>query len=207
MSKEYTGYLKGGAILMMVFLHLFNNLQDDLSLGYMFNIGEIPLIYYISRMCNPVPFFLILSGYGLYATYSKLREVKPCKLVCILYIHLWIIYLLLVPLACEVRPEMYPGSMMTFIKNVTSWRCSYIGEQWFFLPYIILLLASSFIFKLYDKLKWYWVMGVILASWITTAFVLKQYSGGRPLFRYHLCIAVCSDTCWADRRNVPGILW
>lgn len=71
MSKEYTNYLKGVAILMMLFLHLFNHLDWDISLKSIFYIGEIPLVYYISRMCNPVPFFLILSGYGLYAVYIK----------------------------------------------------------------------------------------------------------------------------------------
>lgn len=58
MNKEYTGFLKGVAILMMLFLHLFNNAEQDIGLGYIFSIGETPLIYYITNMCNPVPFFL-----------------------------------------------------------------------------------------------------------------------------------------------------
>lgn len=72
MSKEYTNYLKGAAILMMLFLHLFQNLEWDISLNCLLYVGDIPLIYYIARMCNPVPFFLILSGYGLYAVYFKM---------------------------------------------------------------------------------------------------------------------------------------
>lgn len=71
MSKEYTGYLKGIAILLMVYLHLFNDADNVRSLGYLISIVDKPLVYYLSRLCNPVPFFLILSGYGLYATYSK----------------------------------------------------------------------------------------------------------------------------------------
>lgn len=62
MSKEYSNYLKGIAILMMVFLHLFQHLDWVLPLDCLINIGGIPIVYYISRMCNPVPFFLILSG-------------------------------------------------------------------------------------------------------------------------------------------------
>lgn len=120
MTKESSGYLKGIAILMMVFLHLFNNLQNDMTLGYLLTIGDMPVIYYLTRMCNPVPFFLILSGYGLYSTYIKTGEVKPWKRVSNLYIHLGIIYFLLLPLACWVRPEMYPGTVMTFIENATS---------------------------------------------------------------------------------------
>lgn len=127
MNKEYTGFLKGVAILMMLFLHLFNNAEQDIGLGYIFSIGETPLIYYITNMCNPVPFFLFLSGYGLYAVYSKTSSVSPWKRISNLYLHLWLIYLILLPLACFLKPEVYPGSLVVFIKNATSWHCSYIG--------------------------------------------------------------------------------
>lgn len=70
MSKEYTNYIKGIAILLMVCLHIFQS-GDVSQLGYLFSIGDKPLLTYITRMCNPVPFFLILSGYGLYAVYGK----------------------------------------------------------------------------------------------------------------------------------------
>lgn len=175
MNKEYTGYLKGVAILLMVFLHLFSNLENDLSLDYLVSIGDVPLIYYLSRMCNPVPFFLILSGYGLYATYSKMGGVKPCKRVANLYLHLWIIYLLLLPLAFYVKPNMYPGSIVTFIKNATSWQCSYIGEQWFFLPYIVLMLVSKWVFQVFDKLDGYLCFLLGLVAYGGTSLMLKIY--------------------------------
>ena len=71
MSKEYTDYLKGVAILLMVFLHLFTNKESDVNLGFLLSINDTPLIFYLTRICNPVPFFLILSGYGLYTIYNK----------------------------------------------------------------------------------------------------------------------------------------
>lgn len=177
MSKEYTNYLKGAAILMMLFLHLFQNLEWDISLNCLLYVGDIPLIYYIARMCNPVPFFLILSGYGLYAVYFKMGGVKPWRRISNLYIHLWLIYLLMVPLACYVRPDMYPGSMSTFIKNATSWQCTYIGEQWFFFPYIILMIASKWIFKIFDKLKCFLLTGFIVVIWMGTVYTLKHFDG------------------------------
>lgn len=79
MSKEYTNYVRGAAILMMLFIHLFQHLDWDTSLNSMFHIGEIPLVYYIARMCDPVPFFLILSGYGLYSVYAKSGGGKTFK--------------------------------------------------------------------------------------------------------------------------------
>ncbi len=71
MSKEYSNYIKGIAILLMVYLHIFQS-GDVAQLDYLVSIGDTSLLIYITSMCNPVPFFLILSGYGLYAVYGKL---------------------------------------------------------------------------------------------------------------------------------------
>lgn len=175
MSKTYSLYLKGIAILLMVFLHLFNNLNNDLALGYCLSIKNVPLIFYISRMCNPVPFFLILSGYGLYSVYKKMGEVKPKKRVLNLYIHLWIIYFLLLPLAIYINPNLFPGNWEIFIKNITSWQCSYIGEQWFFLPYIILMVFSKWVFFLFDKINGKFIFAFTIIIYGGTLLVLKIF--------------------------------
>lgn len=175
MSKEYSGYLKGIAIMMMLFLHLFNNLQNDLSLGYLLEINDTPFIFIITRMCNSVPFFLILSRYGLYATYCKSGGINPLRRTKKLYYHLWLIYLFLLPLASYIMPEQYPGTFSVFVKNATSWQCSYIGEQWFFLPYIILMGVSKWIFQLFDRMNWCWVLIISLAVYGFTLVVLKMF--------------------------------
>lgn len=126
-------------------------------------------------MCNPVPFFLIVSGYGLYAVMLMGKGNKPCKRASNLYLHLWLIYLLLLPLACIVKPDMYPGPLSTFIKNATSWQCSYIGEQWFFFPYLILMVSSSWIFRLFDKLNGFMVCIITFFIYAITIFSLKYY--------------------------------
>lgn len=69
MSKQESLMMKGVAILLMVFLHLFKINYADLYCS-LFNIGGTPLPAFIARMANPVPFFLILSGYGLYASHQ-----------------------------------------------------------------------------------------------------------------------------------------
>ena len=193
MSKEYTNYLKGVAILMMLFLHLFQHLNWDATLICLFHVGDVPLVYYITRLCNPVPFFLILSGYGLYAVYTKLGGVKPWKRVSNLYIHLWLIYLLMVPLACYVKPELYPGKVTTLIMNATSWHCSYIGEQWFFLPYIILMIASKWIFYIFDKKNTYWLVGILVVIWMFTVYILKRFDNetlSNNMLFYNVFLAV-----------------
>lgn len=105
---------------------------------------------------------------------KKRGGVNHWKRTYYLYIHLWLIYLFILPIACYVRPDFYPGSFQMFVENAISWRSQYIGEQWFFLPYIILMLASVGVFKIYDKLKWYWVLGFLLGLWLTTIYTLKR---------------------------------
>lgn len=175
MSKEYSNYIKGVAILLMVCLHIFKSETEVAALGNLFTLGGMPLVKYLTRMCNPVPFFLMVSGYGLYAVYSQRGGVKPWKRIVNLYVHLWLIYLIFVPLGSWVRPEMYPGSLVKFIENATSWRCSYIGEQWFFLPYILLMLASKWLFKLFSHMRSIWVVIICFAVYALTVFALKRY--------------------------------
>lgn len=71
MTKEQTNILKGIAILMMLFLHLFNSANlTDVCEPLLF-IGSTPLVHIISKACNPVGIFLMLSGYGLSYTYFR----------------------------------------------------------------------------------------------------------------------------------------
>lgn len=176
----------------MVFLHLFTDKEIDENLGFLLSVGDTPLIFYLTRLCNPVPLFLILSGYGLYSTYSKWGGVKPCKRIGYLYSHLWLIYLILLPLACLVKPESYPGSLSVFICNATSWRCSYIGEQWFFLPYVLLMAFSKWIFKLFDKVNCYVTFLIGLFVYGFTIYLLKRFGEatlGNNMFFYNVFLS------------------
>ena len=71
MSKQESQELKGIAILFMLFLHLFNHEQEVASCSNTIFIDGIPLVHLMTRMTNPVPFFVILSGYGLCASYYR----------------------------------------------------------------------------------------------------------------------------------------
>ena len=69
-SKEQSLALKGCALFMMVFLHLFNqtsNLQDTFSLC---EVAGVPLVNFLSKGMNPVGFYMFLSGYGLYYVHT-----------------------------------------------------------------------------------------------------------------------------------------
>ena len=177
MTKEQTNILKGIAILMMLFLHLFNGSNlTDVCEPLLF-IGSTPLVHIISKACNPVGIFLMLSGYGLSYTYfrGKLSFNGQEHRLLKLYIHYWIILLIFVSIGSFVRPEKYPGSLSDIIMNFTSISNSYNSETWFLFPYALLSLTSVWIFKFIDKLG---CVKSIIITWILymiSCYITSRY--------------------------------
>ncbi|WP_455252405.1 acyltransferase family protein [Prevotella melaninogenica] len=177
MTKEQTNILKGIAILMMLFLHLFNGANlTDVCEPLLF-IGSTPLVHIISKACNPVGIFLMLSGYGLSYTYfrGKLSFNGQEHRLLKLYIHYWIILLIFVSIGSFVRPEKYPGSLSDIIMNFTSISNSYNSETWFLFPYALLSLTSVWIFKCIDKLG---CVKSIIITWILymiSCYITSRY--------------------------------
>lgn len=177
MTKEQTNILKGIAILMMLFLHLFNGSNlTDVCEPLLF-IGSTPLVHIISKACNPVGIFLMLSGYGLSYTYfrGKLSFNGQEHRLFKLYIHYWIILLIFVSIGSFVRPEKYPGSLSDIIMNFTSISNSYNSETWFLFAYALLSLTSVWIFKCIDKLG---CVKSIIITWILymiSCYITSRY--------------------------------
>ena len=86
MSKEDSFIMKGVAIMIMLFFHLFEP-KVQLYNGTMYAV--------LARANNPVPFYLILSGYGLFIVNRKTDFHRYSRLIN-LYIHYWIISLIFI---------------------------------------------------------------------------------------------------------------
>ena len=153
MSKEQSTIIKGVAILLMFFLHLFNHdiTGDCTPLLY---IGNTPFVTILTRACGPVPFFLIVSGYGLHYTYHHkgLTWNGQIRRILKLFITYWLVLAFFVSIGCFLRPDKYPGTPLNAFLNIISWSSSYNAETWFLFPYIVLALFAAYIFKLIDKL-------------------------------------------------------
>lgn len=150
-SKDNTSALKGVAILFMMFAHLFNRIEFcDLCNPLLYIQGE-PLIHYMIFAMNPVDFFMVLSGYGLYYTFCHGRR-NNLKRTLRLYIHYWITLIIFVSVGFYVLgSDKYPGSFLDLIYNCIGWKNSYNHETWFLLPYVLLTLSSTKIFTICDK--------------------------------------------------------
>ncbi|WP_368123507.1 acyltransferase family protein [Bacteroides sp. RTP21281st1_F3_RTP21281_210402] len=137
----------------MLYLHLFNQIGNvELCVTHL-SVGNTPLVYLFTRCTNPVAFFLLLSGYGLYASY-KLGKRDSMRRIGKLYVHYWLTLLIFVPLGWWIRgSEVYPGSWKQILENVSGWYTGYNGEIWFLFPYMLLVLTSVQLFRWMDKVK------------------------------------------------------
>lgn len=177
MKKEDTQLLKGVAILLMLFYHLFDHLDvvDQLH-NFIFINGE-PLCYILRKATHPVAFFLILGGYGLYKVYERgdrHRYVRVFKL----YIHYWISLLIFVTIGCVLEPKIYPGSLSTIFYNVTGLLTTYNMVMWFLLPYTILSLIAPYVFRTLKDFRPWKIIITTLFVYIVTSYCISRYGEG-----------------------------
>lgn len=71
MTKQQTQFIKGIALLFMVWGHLFASPEITNKLQSLISIGGIPFESLICRGMGPVDFFLVVGGYGLFYLYRK----------------------------------------------------------------------------------------------------------------------------------------
>lgn len=186
--------MKGVAILLMLFLHLFNQLPNVELCHNLISIGGTPLVYILSRAANPVAFFLILGGYGLYKVNERGDRHRWSR-VLKLFIHYWIILIVFVSIGHFMNPSTYPGSFSSLIANFSSFHSTYNGEMWFLFPYVVLSLLAPWIFKLMRPFKAWQVIAATLFIHLCTSFCISRYGAQylysnywiyNPLLVFHL---------------------
>lgn len=171
-SKEDTLMLKGIAICMMLFHHLFGfperipNEILDISL-----MGE-NLSYYLAsffKLC--VMIYVFLGGYGNYHTFSyckSMRQTIWCLIGRIkkLYINYWKVFLIFIPLLYIFN--YYVVDLGTFFKGFVGISHTYNSEWWFFFPYVVVvcLYAVGFnFFSIKGKGKRILIEPIIICVW------------------------------------------
>ena len=138
---------------MVLFLHLFHGSNTiGKYIGIPIGRGET-VEHFFSYLCNPVYAFTFLSGYGLYISYNHGRR-NNVKRLWGLYLKYWVSLLIFVPLAYFLGfRNVYPGSWLDILENVTSLHTTYNGTVWFLFPYSCLALLSTGIFRWVDKVS------------------------------------------------------
>ena len=129
LSKENSTVIKGIAILLMLFYHLFNYDNAEACINF-FHMGGVPLASWLARACNPVAIFLLLSGYGLACKYEKgaLNPLHQGSRALFLYLHFWITLAVFLTIGHLMVPALYPGDWITLLGNATGWSPSSVRK-------------------------------------------------------------------------------
>jgi len=175
-SKENSTIAKGIAISMMLFLHLFNGNHANLCTNLVF-IGNIPLATWLTRACNPVSFFLLLSGYGLAYKYekNKLSSLNQSRSVLFLYINYWIILTFFLVIGHLLKPARYPGDLDSVLLNYLGWHTTYNTEMWFLFPYSIISICSVYIIRIIDRIGILWSFLITACIHLATSYGISRY--------------------------------
>lgn len=174
MKKEETLMLKGIAILLMLFLHLFNNIEEARACHNLLLIGDVPFAHILTRAANPVAFYIILSGYGLYVV-QHVREYDVIGKLKKLYVHYWVSLFLLIPVGTLMfGTDKYPHSLADILSNMTGYHTTWNATIWFLLPYVLLALASKRIWMILDAVKpWLYLSFVFCISVICSCLISR----------------------------------
>lgn len=174
MTRQQSQMMKGVAILLMIFLHLFNQEANADLCNNLVYINGLPLVFILSRAANPVAFFLILGGYGLYRVNQKGDRHRWSRILKLM-IHYWVILLIFIVLGHFIRPDRYPGSLSAIISNISCYSTTYNGEMWFLLPYVVLSAFAQYLFRLMAKFRALTVIAVTFFIQLCTSFCISRY--------------------------------
>ena len=147
LSRDDTKRTKGFAVLLMVFLHLFQRLDYEGLFSPLLYVAGKPLVFYIALLADCcVAIFCFCSGYAQYVQYEKaphgLYKSTLIRTGGVL-LNYWIVVIL--SACCGLLfgvADVIPGSVSEFLSNFFLISKSYNGAWWFMFTYILLMLLS-----------------------------------------------------------------
>ena len=167
-TREDTKMVKGAAIALMLYHHLFAY-SDRITGGNYY----IPLLTFTStdsaqlmglfgKLC--VALFLFLGGYGTYLSWASrakklgdgagqgeaMSQFVLAKLKA-LYTPFLKVFCVVVPVAVLLGDSRVQASVAALVWNATGLNITYNGEWWFFTDYVILLVAFPLMWRFVSR--------------------------------------------------------
>jgi hypothetical protein len=176
LSKKDTRMIQGLAVISMVCVHLFDTLDYEGRFVPLVFFRGYPLVFYFAQLSDfAVMAFAFCSGYGHMTQYGKPGYYKR-RLAGLLgvYLNFWIILaaFTLVSMLTGNGSSM-PGSLKTFIGNLTTVRCSYNGAWWYLFTYALIVFSSPVLLELSRKRSgWKFVL---LTAFMGAVFFVSYY--------------------------------
>ncbi len=176
-SKEDTLVLKGCAILIMVYLHVFLKLERDVTLHNIIWYDGKPLSWWLTNFAAVcVSLYMFLSGYGMYITYLKGRAFFKLnmKRVTKLYMRAIFIATIFLPISLLIPTLGWHLDIWSILKTVSGYdplNC----EWWFLLPWAILCLLSPVLFRILSSKPSYIVLTFSFVLYLLVRYFIKWY--------------------------------
>ncbi|EOB1224235.1 acyltransferase [Vibrio cholerae] len=149
LTRSETYFIKGIAISMMLFHHLFSFPE---RVPDIFNYNDVGILLvsfsYFGKIC--VPIFMILSGYGFFVSGNKGFYYLISKISCF-FISCWLVLLVFIPLGAIISEGTHGLTYFELVLNATFISSSYNNEWWFAKFYIFCLLCLPAIYKISDR--------------------------------------------------------
>lgn len=161
--------IKGIAILIMVFHHLFGNTEWILEESKIVSIpmGQYSLEYYISvfgKIC--IAIYAFVSGYGLYASYERKRQslTMILKRAFLVLLNWWLIVLLFfLPLALICKQQIDAKVLLGNLLLVNNTWCPFSDYLLFYLTAILTYSGVYWVLKKVNK-PWLFFFGLPFVS-------------------------------------------
>lgn len=171
-SKADSTVLKGIAVIMIILVHLnFSRTEDFIY------VGGLSLIQVLSKISAPVEIFTFLGGVGLCITHRRGYDRHRVTRIMKLYLHMWIIMAIFVPMAYIMHDaNCYPSGVVNFLDNVSGLYSTWNGTYWFVLPYAILSLSSRWLFHKLNGLKAKWILAGSFLLYFLAYFMRWRYA-------------------------------
>lgn len=156
-DKNATLLIKGIAVSMMVYHHLFIHRTDGREFVFLFNLFDDNVRYetaLFGKLC--VAIFFCLSGFGIgrnrLKTFSiRLEFLKVFKRLRKLFLNYWKIFLIFVP--CGLFLGKIHFNFKEFLLNFIGWAHSYNIEWWVIRKYTIIILITPFLSWFFIKIS------------------------------------------------------
>ena len=156
-TKEDTKIMKGAALCLMLYHHLFaypDKIREGIRFVSLCSFGGTTLSTYIGqfgRICMPM--FLFLSGYGTYLSSKKSENVRAMSFQRIkgLYKQVWQVFFLSLPVSLWLNRVKGAALIKEAVLNGLTLACSFNEEWWFILPFAVLLVLFPVIKRCLDR--------------------------------------------------------
>lgn len=180
-TREQTLQMKGIAIMLMLWLHLYMDSNKCVDLSSLIAINGLPLCHFLTRFGGAcVTMYVFMSGYGLWIVHRRGQGLHNGRRITSLYALVALVGILFFPLHSVVNPDLgWTFGLKDILNNMSGFN-PYNGEWWFLFPYVVTMLLAPQIFPLMER----WprrttalAIAISLASTATFIFLLHYVWG------------------------------